>query len=66
MEEDVLSGLDILSWRVLQYTQVEMLKEIAYDCLKLRRRVRTGGLHLIITSLRVVITMKTVREARKE
>lgn len=48
----------------LQYMQVEMLKEIAYDALKLKRRVRTGGIHLIITSLRVVIIIMTVREDR--
>ena len=42
--------------------QVKMVKEIAYGHLKLR--VRTGGLHLIITSLRMVVTIKTAREAR--
>lgn len=65
-EEDVLSGLDMLSWRGLQYTQVAMLKEIAYDCLNLWRRLRTGGLHLIITRLRIVSIIKTAREARRE
>lgn len=64
--EDVLSGLDMLSWKGLQYTQVEMLKEIAYNCLNLRRRLRTGGLHLIITRLRIVVIIKTAREARRE
>lgn len=45
--------------------QVEMLKKIVYNHPKLRRRVRTRHFHLIITSLRVVITIKIAREAKR-